>query len=221
MNSFAHRFLSPLRVTAFATTALLVSGTCSALPSFSKSDKAQPACTEGTKKKASDLKGHGKAKLKNDWVSAAVVIKAPPAEVWRSIHEERAKDPDLAYSKVLEQISPTEYKLEQKFNFIPVIGSSVCVMHQKEVTNERIDYSLLQSDRFKAMEGSWVLTPTTDGKETRLELSSHLDMGIPVPRMFMNGVSTKKIQKRLDNVKHMAEQNYSRTVAAKDAKPAE
>lgn len=153
------------------------------------------------------------------WVCGTILIKAPPAEVWRTIHEERAKDPDLCYSKVLEQISPTECRLEQKFNFIPIIGSSVCVMSNREILNERIDYALIKSDRFKAMEGSWVLSPTDEGKGTKLELSSHLDLGLPVPRSMMNNVTGKKIQKRLANVKRMAEANERKVAGNQDHHP--
>ncbi|HEY9773907.1 MAG TPA: hypothetical protein V6C81_08875 [Planktothrix sp.] len=139
------------------------------------------------------------------WVKASVLIEAPPEEVFRTIHEERLKDPDLAYSKVIEQISANECRLEQKFNFLPVIGTSVCLMSNSEVPNERIDYWLIRSDHFKAMEGSWVLTPCHGGQFTRLELSSHLDLGIPIPKTFMNSITGKKIRKRLANVKQLAE----------------
>lgn len=148
-------------------------------------------------------------------VRGQVKIQASPELVWQAIHEERAKDPDLAYSKVVEQISATEYKLEQKFNFIPIVGTSVCLMHHKETPMQRIDYHLLHSDRFKAMHGSWVLTPCEEGKATMLELSSHLDMGLPVPRALMNSVSSKKIEHRLSHVKEMAEAAAGKIAEAK------
>jgi hypothetical protein len=50
-----------------------------------------------------------------------------------------------------------EYVLEQKMVLIPVFGSAVCEMQNKEVPFERIDYKLIKSDRFKHMQGSWVL----------------------------------------------------------------
>ncbi len=150
------------------------------------------------------------------WVTGKTVINAPPELVWTTVHEERKNDPDLAYSKVLEQ-GEHECRLEQKFVLIPVIGTSVCEMHNSEVPYKRIDYKLLKSDRFKAMEGSWVLTPTNDGKQTILELSTHLDLGIPVPRGMMNSVTSKKLAKRLGNVKRMAEKTHS-SVADKDNK---
>jgi len=197
--------------TILATASLLIAASLLGLPATAKeaahhhdSEKAKPTAQKEQRQR----------------VHAVITINCPPSDVWRSIHEERSKDPDLSYSKVIEQISPTEYKLEQKFNFIPIIGSSTCLMSHKEIVNERIDYLLLRSDRFKAMEGSWVLTPIDGGKKTRLELSSHLDMGLPVPRAFMNGVSTKKIQKRLENVKHLAESNAS-MVAARENHPPE
>jgi hypothetical protein len=196
------------RVTAFATMSLLIAAVC-ATATFAKESKDLSASA----KCSAPAAPKDNAKNHDQWVSSSVLIQAPAAEVWRSIHEERSKDPDLSYSKVLEQISPTEYKLEQKFNFIPIIGSSVCVMSHKEIQNERIDYCLLHSDRFKAMEGSWVLTPYDQGRKTKLELSSRLDLGLPVPRSFMNGVTTKKIQRRLNNVKQMAETNATLTAA--------
>lgn len=146
------------------------------------------------------------------WHSAKILIKAPPKLVWETVHEERKNDPDLAYSKILEQ-GENECRLEQKFQLIPVIGTAVCQMHNAEVPLQRIDYKLLKSDRFKAMEGSWILTPAEDGKHTFLELSTHLDMGVPVPGPLMNSVTTKKLARRLGNVKKMAEQHHARIAA--------
>src|ERR1700722_18181127 len=108
-------------------------------------------------------------------VKAHLLIKAPPQIVWDAVHEERKHDPDMAYSKVIEE-GVNECKLEQKFTLLPVIGTATCLMHQHEVPLQRIDYKLLKSDRFKAMEGSWVFTSAEDGKATLLELSTHLDM---------------------------------------------
>jgi len=182
------------------------------MPGLAKSEATGISNKPGETQHAAAKEHPNKSKVQ--WVSDTVLIKAPCDQVWRTIHEERTKDPDLAYSKVIEQISPTECKLEQKFNFLPVIGTSVCLMSNKEVVNERIDYALLSSDRFKAMEGSWVLTPCEDGHATKLQLSSHLDLGLPVPRAFMNSVTSKKIQKRLSNIKYMAETAHSSRVAA-------
>ncbi len=148
------------------------------------------------------------------WVKARIFIKASPHVVWETVHEERKRDPDLAYSKVLKQ-EHNQSVLEQKFALIPVIGTAVCVMNNTEVPLQRIDYNMVSSDRFKALEGSWVLTPTEDNSATYLELSSYLDMGLPVPRPFVESVTAKKLQRRLSNVKNMAEATQSRLAHAR------
>ncbi len=140
------------------------------------------------------------------WVKARILIKAPPNVVWYSVHEERKHDPDLAYSKVLEQ-SENHCLLEQKFTVIPIVGTSVCVMRDTEVPFERIDYELVKSDHFKAMEGSWILTPAEEGKGTFLELSTHTDLGLPIPQAMLTAVTAKKLERRLNNVRVMAEKN--------------
>ena len=138
------------------------------------------------------------------WVKARILISARPDIVWHAVHEERKTDPDLAYSKIITQ-EQNRLTLEQKFAFLPVIGTATCVMLDEEVPNERIDYRLLKSDHFKAMEGSWVLTPHLDDNHTLLELSTYLEFGLPVPRALMDSVTAQKLQRRLTHVKEMSE----------------
>lgn len=145
------------------------------------------------------------------WVAAKIQIKATPQVVWDAVHEERKTDPDIAYSKVLEE-GKNELTLEQKFQLIPVIGTSVCVMKNTEVPGKRIDYYLLKSDRFKALEGSWVIQPTEDG-HTILELASYIDMGVPAPRSIIESVASKKLERRLDNVRKAAEKVQAQIAA--------
>lgn len=143
----------------------------------------------------------GKARVK-----ASIVIKAPPEVVFNAVHEQRKVDPELAYSKVMKQ-GVNEAQLEQKFTAIPMIGSATCLINTQEVPNRRIDYQMIKSDKFKSMEGSWVLTPSADGKSTTLELSSHIDTGLPVPRMMMNGITKQKMERRLSHVRELAEKS--------------
>ena len=138
------------------------------------------------------------------WVKAKILIKASAHVVWDTVHEERQHDPDLEYSKILNH-ADNNATLEQKFSLIPIIGTAVCVMKNREVPNERIDYNMVSSDRFKAMEGSWVLTPGSDQNSTYLELSSYLDTGLPITRPLVEGVTARKLQRRVTNVKNMAE----------------
>ncbi len=137
-------------------------------------------------------------------MAAAIHIHATPEVVWRAIHEERSHDPDLAYSKVLNQ-NGSELILEQKFAILPIIGTAVCVMTNKEVENRKIEYKLVKSDHFKAMEGSWEITPIDNNRCSELVLTSYVDLGLNVPRMFMDDITGKKLQRRLSNVKKAAE----------------
>jgi hypothetical protein len=145
------------------------------------------------------------------WVTAKIRIKANPSVVWDAVHEERKTDPDLAYSKVLEE-GKNEFILEQKFQLIPVVGTSVCVIKSTEVPHKRIDYHLLKSDRFKAVEGSWILQPADDGT-TILELGSYIDIGLPAPRTIVEGVAGRKLERRVANVRKVAELTQSSKVA--------
>lgn len=143
------------------------------------------------------------------WITAKILINASPHVVWETVHEERRRDPDLAYSKVL-QCQDNQSTLEQKFSFLPLIGTAVCVMKDIEVPNERIDYDMVSSDHFRALEGSWVLTPARDGNATMLSLATYCDMGFPVPRQILDGITARKLQRRLFNVKTMAEAAQTR-----------
>ncbi|MBX9686435.1 MAG: SRPBCC family protein [Candidatus Obscuribacterales bacterium] len=145
------------------------------------------------------------------WVTAKIKINAQPQVVWDAVHEERKSDPDLAYSKVLEEKN-NEKTIEQKFQLLPVIGTSVCVIKSNEIQNKRIDYYLLKSDRFKAVEGSWILQPTEDGG-TVLELGSYIDIGVPAPRGFVENIAGKKLERRVSSVRRFAEAHADKAIA--------
>jgi hypothetical protein len=130
-------------------------------------------------------------------------IKAPVTQVWEAVHHERASDPDLAYSKVIQQ-KGNQILLEQKFNALPVIGEATCLMVQQETPLKRIDYKLVRSDKFKEMSGSWVMEPKQDGT-TALVLYSRLDTGLPFSQGVIDNVLQDKINKRLSRVKASAE----------------
>jgi hypothetical protein len=151
-------------------------------------------------------------------VKAQIKIYASPSVVWQVVHEERKHDPDIAYSKTISE-GNNEFLLEQKFTLLPVIGTSVCQMQQKEIPECRIDYKLVKSDRFKVMEGSWVLTPSADNQSTTLELTTMLDLGMPVPRALVNHVTAKKLERRLHHIKQMAEKECRTAKVAEAKKP--
>jgi ribosome-associated toxin RatA of RatAB toxin-antitoxin module len=138
-----------------------------------------------------------------DGVRGHITIKAPARIVWEAVHKERATDPDLSYSKVVEK-QGDKVMLEQKFNGMPVIGEAVCLLEQTEAINQRIDYKLVRSDKFKDLRGSWILTELPEGS-TKLELHSVLNTGLPFSEHIINHVLKGRINKRLERVKVSAE----------------
>lgn len=190
--------------TTCATIAITLLGAntspCKAFPFFGSSENKQKKSVKVIEEKKNGDR---------TFFTASTLIKAPPRIVWEAVHQERQHDPDLEYSKVLEK-GKNECRLEQKFKLIPVFGTAVCEMKNWEVPLKRIDYKLVKSDRFKAMEGSWVLTSKDNGRATVLELSTHLNMGIPVPGGLMKSVTSKKLTRRLNNVRKMAEDKHKK-----------
>lgn len=195
--------------TTYATISLLLAAT-SAQAALAKSEESKPAAKECPTVHKIEIPG-GRNRL-----AARILIHARPEVVWETVHEERKKDPDIAYAKIISREN-NEMVLEEKFVLLPVIGTAVCKMKDIEVPNERIDYKLIESDHFKAMEGSWVLTSHDGGRATILELSSYLELGIPVPRMVLDGITSQKLQRRVTNVKSHAERAEANKVAESKA----
>lgn len=139
----------------------------------------------------------------SDGVRGEIAINASPDQVWEAVHRERANDPDLSYSKVVQQ-KGNRILLEQKFNALPIIGEATCLMVQEETPLQRIDYKLVRSDKFKDMSGSWIIGSGPDGTTT-LALQSFLDTGLPYSQGIINNVLKDKINKRLARVKTAAE----------------
>ena len=145
--------------------------------------------------------------------SATVVINAPPKVVWHALEKERFSSPDVAYTKMLSQNGNHE-TMEQKFINIPILGSVTAVTKHTKDLHKRVDYELIKSSKFKALEGSWELTPVKGGKATSLKLSSLIDIGVPFSGFFIKSATHKKIQRRLDNVKKIAEKDQAQLAAS-------
>ncbi len=163
----------------------------------------QPASGQQQASGQPSASGQQAASGQQPGVKAAIDIMASPNYVWDAVHQERAHDPDLSYSKVVQQ-KGNRILIEQKFNALPVIGEATCLMVQEETPSKRIDYKLVKSDKFKDMSGSWVLESKSDGT-TRLELYSMLDTGMPYSQGIINSLLQDKINKRLVRVKTAAE----------------
>jgi hypothetical protein len=142
------------------------------------------------------------------YVSCQVVINAPVDVVWQTVHVERDSAPDLVSNNLVET-SGSHSVFEQKWNVIPLVSRTTCVIDEVDYPNTRIDYKLLKSDEFKVMEGSWLFTPSQDGRATTLELTAHLEPRRHDPLVFLNAVAKRKMSKRLAHVKKLAEETKS------------
>ncbi len=148
--------------------------------------------------------GGGKVTKSGAQATASIMIDAAPKFVWNAIHVEREHDPDIGYSKVIENTGNIKL-LEQKFVNVPIFGSVIAITRQVEEPDHRIAYSLVRSDKFKALSGSWDLSPLSDGKRTMLTLRSNLNIGIPFSSHVMKATAQKKIEGRLQGIKQLAE----------------
>lgn len=142
-------------------------------------------------------------------INHEVLVNATPKVVWKAIHEERNFDPGIEYSKEISNEGNSSV-IEQKFVRIPLLGSVVATTKQTEIPYSRIDYQLVNSDRFKKLEGSWTLQPINGGRATKLGLASKLDIGIPFSQIFTRNASNKKVIERVAAVKRMAEADQAR-----------
>jgi hypothetical protein len=69
-----------------------------------------------------------------------------------------------------------------------------------------MDYKLLTSDTFTTFDGSWIMTPGSDGHSTRLSLSCDAVPKRAVSSFFLHMIIAGKVKKRLVFVKTIAEQ---------------
>ena len=162
----------------------------------------QPSfCKEQAK---ADTQGHEK---RRNGVYEEIQINAPPHVVWKSMQEQRKLDPDSKFVRPATRNG--QPIVEQKFVFPSPFGDAECVLALEDKINERVDFKLLESEDLKAMEGSWTLTPTEDGKGTRLTLSSYVESYMMVPRMVTNGIIAHKSKHNLNMVKKIAEKSVT------------
>ena len=144
-----------------------------------------------------------KADSKTDaMVSDSTTINAPVKAVWEAMRTLRRNDP--AHRKVLSS-GGGDYVVEEKFEKIPVLGQAICTYKEHEVPMQRLEYSMIKSDKLKAFDGEWELSPTADGK-TNVKLSSRTDAGVCIPfadRITRNRTA-KSIAKRLEEVREIA-----------------
>jgi hypothetical protein len=136
-------------------------------------------------------------------VSNTATINAPVKAVWEAMRTLRKNDP--AHRKILSS-GGGDYVVEEKFENIPVIGDAICTYREHEVPMQKLEYSMIKSDKLKAFEGEWDLTPSADGKQTSVRLSSRTDAGVRC--LFADKITrsrtSKSIAERLDEIREIS-----------------
>jgi hypothetical protein len=105
--------------------------------------------------------------------------------------------------------------VEENLLDVPVLGNVHCLWSEKEVSPERIDYELTQSDKFIAGCGSYIISPASKNGMTTLELQSHIDSGLRIP--FAHEICTAAahhdMRTRLHLLKQIAERDQHKKIA--------
>jgi hypothetical protein len=137
-------------------------------------------------------------------LSASIEIAAPPKTVYEAI--QKTRDSVEMHRKLLSYDGRLA-RIKENLENVPIYGDVECIWEETEIPFERIDYTMVSSDKFKSGSGSWILTPSVDHKSTTLELQSYLDTGLHLPFAGeitkMGAAKDNKI--RLQRIKQVAE----------------
>ncbi len=132
------------------------------------------------------------------------IVKASPAVVYDAIIGLRKEHDDS-----VKEVSRThnECVLEETFSDLPLVGQAKCVYKEVYTPHERIEYKMMHSDKFRAFEGRWTLTPVENGTKTVLSLSSYVDVPLPIPfaKQIAQLQTKRGVKERLDAVKKSSE----------------
>ncbi len=133
-----------------------------------------------------------------------LVVNAPPKQVYESIIKLRLE----SNNKIREvENKGSTCLIEEKFDNLPVIGKAFCVYKETYIPYKIIEYSMVNSDKFKAFEGRWNIAPTNNGSHTMLTLTTYIDVDIKVPfaKQLTKIQTMSGVKRRLKAVKELSE----------------
>jgi hypothetical protein len=144
-------------------------------------------------------------------VSESIWVNASPKACWDAIRNPASC---LDHRRIV-CATTGNVLVEETYDNLPGINSCVCIFRESEQPMQWLNYRLVSSTRFKAMEGTWRLAPGQDGG-TVVSLSSLLDTGIHLPfaRKVADSLNTKKCKERLNLVKSIAETGEHQRIAS-------
>jgi len=151
-------------------------------------------------------------KKTHEWINLESTINARPEYVWSAVHDARTKYPGLASAKIISQ-DDQKSVFEQRF-LVPFVGYTSCTFSLVDLPPDRLEYKLLKSTFFSALDGTWILSPAADGHSTDVKLSCHVAGKGVVPNFVLKKVLSRKLGKQLDFVKTTAEKKEVETKAS-------
>lgn len=192
--------MSLIKCNAFLLTTALLSCQLLPLEQFSASAHAKEIHDHDR------VHSHGHCEHRG--VEARILINASPKEVFEAIQDSRLKEPD--HRKLVSHNNSVAV-IEESFADLPVIGQAHCTYKETEIPFKKVDFQLIKSDKLKAFEGDWELTPVDNGEKTEVKLRTFTEPKIWVP--FVKEISSsstmKDIHRRLNNLKHWTEEEKS------------
>lgn len=139
---------------------------------------------------------------KPDPVVSKIQVNAKPDVVIEAIRHLRQDEPPGV--KCLSH-NQHESLIEETFDGLPVVGKAKCI-YKETYAPTRVDFHMVESDKLKAFDGWWRLTPISS-TVTEVELATGVDTGLHVPfaRQITNASTMREIKQQLVDVKKSAE----------------
>ena len=146
-------------------------------------------------------------------VESSVVIDASPKAVFEAIQHSRVQEPHRR--KVVSHHDGVAV-MDEHFSELPVIGNAHCTYKEVETPYKRIDFALLSSEKLKAFEGSWILTPLGNGERTEVKLNTYSEpkVWLPFAKEVAGSSILKDIRRRLDSLKAWVESENHCSISA-------
>ncbi|CAN5258430.1 hypothetical protein BH10CYA1_BH10CYA1_51360 [soil metagenome] len=136
-------------------------------------------------------------------VTETLKIDASPQAVFQAIQGYRTS---TLHHRKLVSYDGKSAVVDEQLEGVPVLGNVHCTWVENEVPYQRIDYTMLKSDKFVSGSGSYVIVPSGSDSVT-LQLSTELDSGVKIPFAHEIGslAARKDMKMRLQSIKHLSE----------------
>jgi hypothetical protein len=132
-----------------------------------------------------------------------LLIHATRDKVWKAIQARRTS----TILRKLVSYQGNQAVVKETFEGVPVVGAISCTYQETEsIPNQRIDYHMVESSRFKAFQGNYQLRLAPDGVSTILQLTSAIDPGIRIPfwQEIAHAQASKSVKETLEEIARLA-----------------